>query len=122
MARSHGLTLAACCDGEPARDVEAAAHAIAGTDSDPLRYALACRVAEAQIDLVSVRHARRDLFDWVVGLATDAARLKALERYERARSRRKFAIRALDAAARQRPASGRATFLPKRTEAKMDPT
>jgi hypothetical protein len=67
----------------------------------PQRYALACRVAEAQIDLMRVRHARRDLLDSVGGHAEDTARLKALERYEnRARARRKFAIRALDAARR----------------------
>jgi hypothetical protein len=122
-ARRHGLTLAAGCDPSATRDIVAAARAVAGPDGDPLRQALACRIVEAQLALVRVRHARRDLFESVVGACKDIARLAALENYEqRARSRRKFAMRALDAAARQRAASGRAAFLPKRTEAKPNPT
>jgi hypothetical protein len=60
-ARRHGLTLAAFCDPTATPDIAAAARAIAGTDGDPRRYALAVRVAEAQIDLIRVRRARRDL-------------------------------------------------------------
>ena len=64
------------------------------TDADPQRYGLACRVAEAQIDLVRVRHVRRDLLDSVVGHPKDAARLRS--------------------------ASDRAGILSKRTEPKIE--
>jgi hypothetical protein len=64
--------------------------------------ALARRIAMAQLELLRVRNARRDLFDAVVGPGKDTARLVALERYEEgARSRRKFAMLALAAAARR---------------------
>jgi len=100
-ARRHGLSLPVLFDPAVAPEVEALARritqSVVGSAADPRHHELACRVAEAQLDLVRVRTARLPL---AAAIATDPAALKQilrLDRYEkRALSRRKFAMRAFD--------------------------
>jgi hypothetical protein len=105
-ARRHGLTLPVLADpglapevGDLAREIE---KSVAGAEPDARRHALACRIAEALIDLRRVRAAKLPL---VAALhaepmnAAPLAQLARLDRYERrALARRKAAIREFDAA------------------------
>jgi hypothetical protein len=106
----HGLTLPARHDGGHARAVEALAHDIAGADASADYHALACRIAAAQLDLLQVRRARRDLLaaacdragapaaPLAVAGRKVLARLAPLDRYEqRALARRRLAAQAFDA-------------------------
>jgi hypothetical protein len=84
-------------------------HSVVGSDADPRHHELACRVAEAQLDLVRVRQARLPLAAAIESDPTALKQILRLGRYEkRALSRRKFAMRAFDevalpaAAARRR--------------------
>jgi len=99
-ARRHGLSVPARYDPSRWDEIEALARAIVGADADPERLELARRIAEAQIDIIRARSARRDRFPTSPAalLAPAAiARLAAIDRYERrAWSRRKRAIRELD--------------------------
>jgi hypothetical protein len=106
-SRRHGLTVSVLADEALAQEVEDLARrieiSVTGAALDPYGHALACRVAEAMIDL---RRARSVKLPHVAELAADlrnAARplkeLARLDRYERLSLwRRKIAARAFDAA------------------------
>jgi hypothetical protein len=111
-ARRHGLNLPVVSDPVLSEWSKALARKIAGV-SGTETYQLACGVAEAEIDVIRIRHVRQDLFDrnisnvaclhkLAVIISDLTKQLVALDRYERrALSRRKFAIRAFDAARQQ---------------------
>jgi hypothetical protein len=126
-ALRYGLSLPVLADPATAAEVDALARQMSpATAADMGEHAFA--VAQAQVDLMRIRRARHDLiaatFAHLAGTAEEGGadpggapshipdlvvRLAAMDRYERrARSRRKFAIRAFNAARRseQREARG----------------
>ncbi len=106
-ARTHGLNIPAVCDPDLAREVVALAREIeigvAGAEADANGHALACRVAEAMIDMRRVRLAKLPLVATLVADPADHRTLMQLWRLERydscVRLRRKRATRAFAAVA-----------------------
>ena len=66
-ARRHGLSLSVLSDSALSAEVEALAQAIAGNTTNAEIYELACAIAEAQVDLRRVRHARHDMMSRALG-------------------------------------------------------
>jgi hypothetical protein len=102
-ARRHGLAARNRIAGAPAKEADALAHRIAGRNPSSAVLTAARRIAEAQIDLVRARAARRHLIapglsDGGLFVLSDVTKqLRALDRYERrAISRRKQASQDLD--------------------------
>ena len=109
IARRHGFSLPVLAEpglGAEVHDIaRSIARSVAGAELDAHGHALACRVAEAMIDLRRVRLAKLPLIETVHADPTRARRplaaLARLDRYERrAMSRRNTAIYEFAAALR----------------------
>lgn len=121
-ARRHGLNVSIPADSVRAAEVQRLAREIGGKGANAEIFELARRVAEAEMEIIRVRKARHELFrthlslneisalksepkrakDFAAKLANFTERLSLIDRYERrALSRRKFAIRELDALRQQ---------------------
>ncbi len=104
-ARRHGLAVPALAEPSLAPEVETLAReietAVAGGALDAAGHALACRIAEAMIDLRRVRLAKLPLLAALQAdpsITRPVAELARLDRYERrALSRRRGAIRQFQA-------------------------
>jgi hypothetical protein len=93
-ARKHGLRVPALRDPAMAKNIGALARKLAGPNADAQRFAVACRLVAAQIDLLDIREARLPLLSRVLVDDTALERLTTLDLYERdVRSQRKSAAR-----------------------------
>jgi hypothetical protein len=93
-ARKHGLRVPALRDPEKTRNIGELARKLAGPNADPQRFAAACRLVAAQINLLDIREARLPLLSRALVDDTALKRLTTLDLYERdARSQRKSAAR-----------------------------
>ena len=66
-ARRHGLSLPVLADPASSQELKELAREIAGPSANAEIYELACRIAEAQIDLRRVRHARHACLASAIG-------------------------------------------------------
>ena len=93
-ARKQGLRVPALRDPEKTRNIGELARKLASPNADPQRFAAACRLVAAQIDLLDIREARLPLLSRALDDRTALKRLATLDRYEAdARSQRKSAAR-----------------------------
>jgi len=115
-ARRHGLSLSVSGDPTHVAQVEKFTGKIVGKGTDPEILESARRIAEAGVELARIRQVRHELFaahfsageidtgtsGFALKLSGLTKQLMLIDRYERrALSRRKFAIRKLDAATLQ---------------------
>ena len=93
-ARKHGLRVPALRDPEKTRNIGELARKLAGPNADPQRFAAACRLVAAEIDLLDIWEARLSLLSRALDDRTALERLTTRDLYERdVRSQRKSAAR-----------------------------